>query len=130
MTPSPGCFSIFSPCSTYHRFRSPSSPPPNSCSLTVQFTNLQVYYLSLNYTYCDDFHDVVPFECTCAFDTTDANRVYLDSVLQAYNQRIFKLTRQWQAKQLDDFTVQTQNFTANCTCLLLFKAPKITNFTI
>jgi len=82
-------------------------------NIMPMFNVSQVYYLGLNVSYCSDFHDVTPFECTCAFDTDSANRVYLDSVLQEFNARIFKLTGQWKAKQLPDFTVQTQNFTVN-----------------
>jgi hypothetical protein len=33
-----------------------------------------VYWMSLRTDYCTVVHDVLPIECPCAFDSTDANR--------------------------------------------------------
>jgi len=70
-----------------------------------------VYNLSLDTNYCSDFHDVVPFECPCAFDSDQANRNYLDSVITEYGHRVVKLTKFWNAKNLPEFNVVYQPFT-------------------
>jgi phospholipase B1 len=77
-------------------------------NILPMFNVSQVYNITLNTTYCRDLHDLLPFECTCAFDTTDANRIYLDSILQAYDARIYKLVAEWKARNLTDFAVQVQ----------------------
>eukprot|EP01089_Gocevia_fonbrunei_P016048 TRINITY_DN4888_c0_g1_i1.p1 TRINITY_DN4888_c0_g1~~TRINITY_DN4888_c0_g1_i1.p1 ORF type:complete len:357 (-),score=49.77 TRINITY_DN4888_c0_g1_i1:4-1074(-) len=77
------------------------------------FNISQVYYLSLNTSYCDDVHISLPVECTCAFDSDESNRIYLDSVVQAYASRLAKLEKEWKAKNLSDFIVQIQPFSQN-----------------
>jgi len=89
-------------------------------NILPMFNISQVYNLSLNYPFCNYFHDVVPFECSCAFDTSQANRNYLDEILQAYNRRIYKLVQKWKVKKLPEFAVQHQLFTAD------LKIPNIT----
>jgi len=79
------------------------------------FNASQFYTVSENDTTCRVIHDINPFGCPCAFDATDADRDFLDTVLQAYNDRANKLAHQWQAKNLDEFVVQTQNYTATMT---------------
>jgi len=71
-----------------------------------------VYWLSQNTTYCEIVHDVAPFECPCAFDSDDANRNYLDSVITEYGNRIIKLAAKWQSKKLPGFTVIYQPYSS------------------
>jgi len=70
-----------------------------------------VYNLGLNLTYCFEFHDIIPFECPCAFDSDPQNREYLDSVLQAYDAQLYKLADYYKAKNYSDFQVVIQPYT-------------------
>lgn len=49
-------------------------------NILPMFNVSQVYWVSLNRTYCADVHDVFPFECICAFDSDQQKRTYIDSV--------------------------------------------------
>lgn len=70
-----------------------------------------VYNLSIKSDYCAYLHDVIPFECICAFDSDWENRLYLDNVVTEYANRVIKLSKKWKAKKLPDFTVEYQPFT-------------------
>lgn len=72
-----------------------------------------VYYLTRNVSFCKDLHIVIPFECPCGFTPNLEKRTYMDSVLQAYNDRIYAIAQKWQNKHLNDFIVTLQPVTKN-----------------
>lgn len=76
-----------------------------------------VYNLSLDRTYCKYFHDVLPSECPCAFDSTYENRLYLDEVITEYGHRIEKISKSWKSKNISDFTVEYQPYTLGLNLL-------------
>jgi phospholipase B1 len=82
-------------------------------NILPMFNVSQVYWISMNRSYCADFHDIFPFECICAFDSDQQKRTYIDSILVEFNRRIYKIVDEWKAKKSQTFAVQVQPFTAN-----------------
>eukprot|EP01116_Phalansterium_solitarium_P011643 TRINITY_DN27394_c0_g1_i1.p2 TRINITY_DN27394_c0_g1~~TRINITY_DN27394_c0_g1_i1.p2 ORF type:complete len:377 (-),score=138.09 TRINITY_DN27394_c0_g1_i1:52-1182(-) len=87
--------------------------PRTIFNVLPMFNVSQVFFISKNTTYCREIHQVLPIECTCAFDTTADNRLYLDTLLQTYGERIIAITNKWRAKNLTDFAVTYQPFLHN-----------------
>jgi len=83
-------------------------------NLLPMFNVSGVYYLTRNVTYCKDLH-TVPIECPCGFSNDIKKRTFMDSVLQAYNKRMYTIAKKWQQKHLSDFILTLQPFTANLT---------------
>lgn len=82
-------------------------------SILPMFNISQVYYLSLTDPYCTTFHEFLPVECPCAFDSSEQRRQYLDSVVGEYNKRIYKIYNEWKVKNSTTFALQIQPFTQN-----------------
>lgn len=59
-------------------------------NIMPMFNVSQVYWLSLGLTYCSDFHDVLPIECVCAFDSDEWRRSYLDQASHSSSLIIFE----------------------------------------
>jgi phospholipase B1 len=97
--------------------------PRTIVNVLLPFNVSQAYELSLPYTYCRDFHDVIPIECPCAFDSDDLKRLqlflltferhFLDTTLQKYGDKWIQLATEWQSKNLTDFAIVVQPFTRN-----------------
>jgi len=84
--------------------------PKTLINILPLFNLSGVYNLSLDRPYCKYFHDVIPFECDCAFDSDYSNRVWLDDSVTLMGQQVMQIAKRWQAKQYPDFNVIYQPF--------------------
>jgi len=83
-------------------------------NVSPMFNVSGVYYLTRNVTYCKDLHKL-PIECPCGYSPDINKRTYMDSLLQAYNIRIYNIALKWQKIHLNDFIVTMQPLNVNLT---------------
>jgi hypothetical protein len=89
--------------------------PRTFVNIVTMFNISQVWNVSMKSDYCRFlWADVVSGECGCLTDhSTQEQRHIMDLTALAFNERIYKLAAQWQAKNLPEFNVVVQPFTEN-----------------
>jgi len=89
------------------------SIPRTLVNILPLFNLSGVYNLSLGVEYCKYVHDIFPFECNCAFDSNDENRLWLDTTVTLMGKKLFEIAHSWQSNNLPGFNVVCQPFSYN-----------------
>jgi len=89
--------------------------PRTFVNIVPMFNISQVYNISMGSDYCEFmWYALTSHECGCLTDnSTEEMRKAMDIHGTHFNERMFKVAAEWQAKNLANFTVVVQPFTQN-----------------
>eukprot|EP01102_Stenamoeba_stenopodia_P015067 TRINITY_DN5093_c0_g1_i1.p1 TRINITY_DN5093_c0_g1~~TRINITY_DN5093_c0_g1_i1.p1 ORF type:complete len:381 (-),score=87.81 TRINITY_DN5093_c0_g1_i1:96-1238(-) len=91
--------------------------PRTFVNIVTMFNISQVWTVHETSDYCRFMWDTFcKSECGCITDnSTEKDRLMMDMTSMAFNERIYKVAEEWQAKNIPTFTVKVQPFTQNLT---------------
>lgn len=89
--------------------------PRTFVNIVAMFNISQVYDISQSSDYCRVMWDTFcKTECGCLTDkSTPEDRLMMDNTSMAFNQKIYQVAEEWQARNLSTFTVKVQPFLQN-----------------